>query len=113
MKQLKEIAMKRMLVVQLSLAIVLSFSALASAETTLEKVNRTGVLTIGTRTGLPGFAFIDKKNEWVGFSIDLVEQAIAPEISKKVGKAIKVEKKAGQCPAFSRLLRSRYTHPAS
>jgi polar amino acid transport system substrate-binding protein len=42
---------------------------------------------------LLGFAFIDNKNEWLGFSIDLAEQAIAPEISKKVGKTIKVEKK--------------------
>jgi polar amino acid transport system substrate-binding protein len=86
--------MKRMLAVLLSITIVLFFSASVFAETTLEKISRTGVLTIGTRTGFPGFAFINNKKEWVGFSIDLVEQAIAPEISKKLGKSIKVEKKA-------------------
>lgn len=80
--------MKRMFAVLLSSSMVLCFSLTAFAETTLEKINRTGVLTIGTRTGLLGFAFIDKKNEWLGFSIDLVEQAIAPEISKKFGMAI-------------------------
>ena len=85
--------MKRMLAVLLSLAMVLSFSAPAFAETTLEKIGRTGVLTIGTRTGSPPFAFVNKQNEWVGFSIDLVEQAIAPDISAKLGKPIKVEKK--------------------
>ena len=85
--------MKRMLAVLLSLAIVLSFSAPAFAETTLEKINRTGTLTIGTRTGSPPFAFVNKQNEWVGFSIDLVEQAIAPAISAKLGKPIRVEKK--------------------
>ncbi len=85
--------MKRMLAGLLSLAMVLSLSAPAFAETTLEKINRTGVLTIGTRTGSPPFAFVNKQNEWVGFSIDLVEQAIAPAISKKLGKPVKVEKK--------------------
>jgi polar amino acid transport system substrate-binding protein len=65
----------------------------ARAETTLEKISRTGALTIGTRTGSPPFAFVNKNNEWVGFSIDLVEQAILPVIAKKTGKEIKVEKK--------------------
>jgi polar amino acid transport system substrate-binding protein len=98
--------MKRMFAVLLSSSIVLCLSLTAFAETTLEKINRTGVLTIGTRTGLVGFAFIDKKNEWLGFSIDLVEQAIAPEISKKVGKTIKVEKKESTPPTRITLLTS-------
>jgi len=106
MPELKEGAMKRILSVLLSLTIVLIFSVSAFAETTLEKINRTGVLTIGTRTGLTGFAFINNKNEWVGFSIDLVEQAIAPVISKKLGKAIKVEKKASTPPTRIPLLTS-------
>lgn len=78
-----------------ALAIILSVTAVdqASAESTLEKIGRTGTLTIGTRTGSPPFAFINKNNEWVGFSIDLVEQAIVPVISGKLGKPIKLEKK--------------------
>lgn len=75
------------------LALILMGVAPASAETTLEKINRTGKLTIGTRTGSPPFGFINKNNKWVGFSIDLVEQAIVPVISRKLGKPIKVEKK--------------------
>ena len=75
------------------LAAGLSIGAPASAETTLEKISRTGTLTIGTRTGSPPFGFINDKKEWVGFSIDLVEQAIVPALSKKLGKPIKVEKK--------------------
>ncbi len=85
--------MKRTCSVLLALALVLPLASPAFAETTLEKIGRTGVLTIGTRTGSPPFAFIDKNNQWVGFSIDLVEQAIAPELSKKLGKPVKVEKK--------------------
>ena len=74
------------------IAIALNITS-AGAETALEKISRTGTLTIGTRTGSPPFAFVNKNNEWVGFSIDLVEQAILPVIAKKSGKEIKVEKK--------------------
>jgi ABC-type amino acid transport substrate-binding protein len=98
--------MKRIFAILLYLSMILSFSAVAFAETTLEKINRTGVLTIGTRTGVQGFAFIDNKNEWSCFSIDLVEQAIAPELSKKLGKAIKVEKKESTPPTRIPLLTS-------
>ena len=78
----------------LIISIALAGNITASrAETTLEKIGRTGTLTIGTRTGSPPFAYINKNNEWVGFSIDLVERAIVPALSKKLGKAIKVEKK--------------------
>ncbi len=85
--------MRRLLCLALVAALVLPLAASAAAETTLEKIARTGVLTIGTRTGSPPFAFINRSNEWVGFSIDLVEQAIKPAIERKVGKAIRVEKK--------------------
>lgn len=87
--------MRRLLsfVPALILTLTLIGVAPAVAETTLEKIGRTGTLTIGTRTGSPPFGFINKQNEWVGFSIDLVEQAIVPVISRKLGKPIKVEKK--------------------
>ena len=85
--------MRRALAVVLTLALALSVAAPAFAETTLEKISRTGTLTIGTRTGSPPFAYVNKQNEWVGFSIDLVEQAIVPAVSKKLGKPVKVEKK--------------------
>ncbi len=80
-------------VVAFALTVVLAGVTPAFAETTLEKVNRTGVLVIGTRTGSPPFAYINAKNEWVGFSIDLVEQTILPKISQKLGKPIRLEKK--------------------
>src|SRR5947208_13419297 len=86
--------MKRVVVILLA-AVFLIFMNMRSggADTTLEKINRTGTLTIGTRTGSPPFAYINKNNDWVGFSIDLVEQAILPVLSKKLGKQIKLEKK--------------------
>jgi ABC-type amino acid transport substrate-binding protein len=85
--------MKRLLLFLVTLVTIAGNITAAAAETTLEKISRTGTLTIGTRTGSPPFAFVNKNNEWVGFSIDLVEQAIVPVIAKKTGKEIKVEKK--------------------
>jgi ABC-type amino acid transport substrate-binding protein len=85
--------MKRVLIVLLAIAMVWVGVAPAAAETTLEKITRTGTLTIGTRTGSPPFAYVNKQNEWVGFSIDLVDQLIVPAVSKKVGKPVKLEKK--------------------
>ena len=98
--------MKRALSVIVALALVLPLAGPAAAETTLEKIARTGVLTIGTRTGSPPFAYINKNNEWVGFSIDLVEQAIKPVIERKLGKPIKVEKKESTPPTRIPLLQS-------
>ncbi|TAJ78879.1 transporter substrate-binding domain-containing protein [bacterium] len=96
--------MKRAMI--LLLAVALSATAPAMAETTLEKTTRTGTLTIGTRTGSPPFAYIDKQNEWVGFSIDLIEQLILPSVSKKVGKPVKLEKKESTPPTRIPLLTS-------
>lgn len=85
--------MKQRFLVTLTLMLTLAGTDQASAESTLEKISRTGTITIGTRTGSPPFAYINKNNEWVGFSIDLVQKAIVPAVSRKLGKPIKVEKK--------------------
>ena len=65
----------------------------AAAESTLAKIDKSGTLTIGTRRGSPPFAYINQKNEWVGFSVDLVERAVLPAIQKKLNKQVKLEKK--------------------
>jgi ABC-type amino acid transport substrate-binding protein len=74
-------------------AVFFCIAPAVQAETTLEKVQHSGKFTIGTRTGSPPFAYINKNNQWIGFSIDLVEKAILPALSKKVGKPLKLEKK--------------------
>jgi ABC-type amino acid transport substrate-binding protein len=98
--------MKRMLAVVLSLSVLVGAVSPALAETTLEKIARTETLTIGTRTGSPPFAYVNSKNEWVGFSIDLVEQLVLPAVSAKVGKQIKLEKKESTPPTRIPLLSS-------
>jgi ABC-type amino acid transport substrate-binding protein len=99
--------MKRALavVVALGLAVALAAPAIAQ-EGTLDKIKKTGVLTIGTRTGSPPFAFINKSNDWVGFSIDLVEQLVRPSVEKEVGRPVKVEKKESTPPTRIPLLSS-------
>lgn len=76
-------------IISISLA---SFGSV-SAQPTLEKIDKSGVLIIGTRTGSPPFAYVSKNNEWVGFSLELVEKAVVPGLTKKLNKQIKVEKK--------------------
>jgi ABC-type amino acid transport substrate-binding protein len=78
----------------------------AASQGTLERINQSGTLTVGTRTGSPPFAYVNAKNEWVGFSIDLVEELVKPAIEKKLGKTIKVEKKESTPPTRIPLLTS-------
>ena len=74
-------------------AVILGLATSAwAAETTLEKINRTGVFTVGTRSASPPFGFINKQNEWVGFSIDLA-QLVHKGLEKKLNKTIKFELK--------------------
>ena len=98
--------MRKVIALVLTLMLVAAGVAPALAETTLEKIARTETLTIGTRTGSPPFAYVNSKNEWVGFSIDLVEQLVLPAISAKVGKPIKLEKKESTPPTRIPLLSS-------
>ena len=80
--------------------------AAAQQKMTLDKISETGTLTIGTRTGSPPFAYVNPRNEWVGFSIDLVEELIKPVVEKKIGKPVKVEKKESTPPTRIPLLSS-------
>ncbi len=99
--------MKRMLSVVVAVALALSLaSSVGAQQDTLAKIKDSGVLTIGTRTGSPPFAYVNKNNEWVGFSVDLVEQLVRPAVEKAVGKAIKVEKKESTPPTRIPLLSS-------
>lgn len=98
--------MKSLTRLLLALNMLLACGDAALAETTLEKIARTGTLTIGTRTGSPPFAYINKQNEWVGFSVALVEQLVIPAVSKKVGKPVKLEKKESTPPTRIPLLTS-------
>jgi ABC-type amino acid transport substrate-binding protein len=99
--------MKRLGVLVMALAVALAATVPALAqEGTLDKIRRTGELTIGTRTGSPPFAYVNKNNEWVGFTIDLVDQLIVPALAKDVGKPVKLVKKESTPPTRIPLLTS-------
>jgi ABC-type amino acid transport substrate-binding protein len=99
--------MKRTITTFLLLALMAVAAAPALAqEGTLDKIKRTGELTIGTRTGSPPFAYVNKSNEWVGFTIDLVEQLIVPALAKETGKPVKLVKKESTPPTRIPLLNS-------
>ena len=100
--------MRRSIGVVMVLALLLASVTPAAAQpkATLEKISETGTLTICTRTGSPPFAYVNARNEWVGFSVDLVEELIKPALEKKLGKAIKVEKKESTPPTRIPLLSS-------
>ena len=85
--------MKRLLRVTLVTAAMLGQAATGLAgESTLEKIKRTGVFTVGTRTSSPPFAYVNRQNEWVGFSIDLA-RLIQRAIEKRLHKSIRLELK--------------------
>ena len=99
--------MKRLLSVVVALALGWALvPAVQAQQDTLAKIKETGTLTIGTRTGSPPFAYVNKDNQWVGFSIDLVEQLVRPSVEKAVGRAVKVEKKESTPPTRIPLLSS-------
>jgi len=98
--------MKRCVAVGLAGVLLLGAAGPVLAETVLEKISRTGVLTAGTRGSSIPFAFINEKNEWIGFSIDLLE-AIRARLEKKLGKPIKLEKKEVDPATRFRLVANR------
>ena len=84
--------MKRFGIFLMVAVLILGIAGLLGAETTLEKIKRTGVFTVGARTSSPPFGYINKQNEWGGFSIDLA-RLVNGALEKKLGQSIKFELK--------------------
>jgi ABC-type amino acid transport substrate-binding protein len=84
--------MKRLGIFLMVALLVVSLAGISVAEPTLEKIKNSGVFTVGTRTGSPPFGYINKQNEWVGFSIDLAG-LVHKNIEKKLGQSVKFELK--------------------
>jgi ABC-type amino acid transport substrate-binding protein len=84
--------MKRFGIFLMLAVLILGLAGISAAETTLEKIKNTGVFTVGSRSGSPPFGYINKQNEWVGFSIDLA-RLVHKNIEKKLGQSVKFELK--------------------
>jgi polar amino acid transport system substrate-binding protein len=62
----------------------------ARAETVVERAARTGVITLGTRTNLIPYAYVDGKQQLVGAAVDVADR-IAREVSRYLQKPVRVE----------------------
>src|SRR4026208_1815582 len=94
------------LVMALELLVAGVSPALAQQKGELDQDGEPGTLPIGPGAGPPPCGYVNAKNEWVGFSIELVEELIKPALEKKLGKTIKVEKKESTPPTRIPLLSS-------
>ncbi|MDY0223725.1 MAG: ABC transporter substrate-binding protein, partial [Desulfobacterium sp.] len=63
------------------------FTTSAFAEDILQKIERTGTVTMGFREGSLPFGYINAAGEWVGFGIDL-GQEIVNALETKLNKPI-------------------------
>ncbi|MFN9548217.1 MAG: extracellular substrate binding-like orphan protein GrrP [Cyanobacteriota bacterium] len=74
----------------LGLAGTLLTAASARAETVVERAARTGVITLGTRTNLIPYAYVDDKQQLVGVAVDVANR-IAQEVSRHLQKPVRLE----------------------
>ncbi|MEH1828635.1 MAG: amino acid ABC transporter substrate-binding protein [Nostoc sp.] len=81
---------KKIAIPILSLMFATLIPNVAAAETVIQKVARTGVLTAGTsRDALP-FAYVDSKGKLNGYSVDMLT-LIKEQLEKDLGKKIKLQ----------------------
>ncbi|MBF2067752.1 MAG: amino acid ABC transporter substrate-binding protein [Calothrix sp. C42_A2020_038] len=73
-----------------SLAMSASFAYPVHAETVMQKVKRTGVLTAGTSKDAIPFAYVNSKGQSVGYSIDMLVM-IKEQLEKEFGKKIQLK----------------------
>ena len=66
------------------------FTPIAPFTGTLQKINESGVVRLGYRENSPPFAFVDKDNKPVGYSLDLCA-AVVEEIAQELRKEPSVE----------------------
>jgi polar amino acid transport system substrate-binding protein len=60
------------------------------AETVVEKVARTGFLTVGTRFDTIPYSYVNDKGELVGYSIDIVER-IRKQLETRLGRPVTLQ----------------------
>jgi ABC-type amino acid transport substrate-binding protein len=84
--------MNRVVLVLLALMTAVTIGSVHAAESTFDKISRTGQMVMGARSGSVPFGFIDKDNKWVGFSIDLCTE-VKNKLEAKLGKKIELELK--------------------
>lgn len=82
--------LKKRSIAALGMLIALALPQTAGAETVFDKVNRTGVLTFGTRVDTIPYAYVNDKEKLVGYSVDIIEQ-IRQELQTKLKRPVSVD----------------------
>ncbi len=68
-------------------SILLGTSSIASAESVMDRIEKTGKVNMGHREGAVPFGFMNEKGEWIGFDMDLgteLHKALEAKLGKKI-----------------------------
>jgi polar amino acid transport system substrate-binding protein len=74
----------------LSLILTLFLPRSSLAETVIEKVARTGVLTVGTRIDVIPYAYVNDRQQLVGYSVDIIN-LIKEELERQLEREIVIQ----------------------
>jgi polar amino acid transport system substrate-binding protein len=81
---------KKLSLTLLGILLSLTLPHVVKAETVIERAARTGIITMGGRTDVIPYSYVNDKKELVGYSID-VAALIEKEVSLYLGKPVKVQ----------------------
>ena len=81
---------KKLSIPLLSLLLILTGTKATLAETVMEKVARTGVLTLGINSELIPYSYVNDKGELDGYSMSIVN-LVRQQLEKELGKPVKLE----------------------
>jgi polar amino acid transport system substrate-binding protein len=80
---------KRLAISLFSCLLAAATPSIAQAETVMQKITRTGVMTAGTNDNAMPFAYADRNGKLVGYSIDMLE-LIRDRLEQELGKKIQL-----------------------
>jgi polar amino acid transport system substrate-binding protein len=81
---------KKLSISLLSLLLILAGTTTTVAETVMEKVARTGVLTLGVNSDLIPYSYVNDKGELDGYTMSIVD-LVRQQLEKELGKPVKLE----------------------
>jgi len=84
--------MKKYAIALLGTLLTLATAAPSWAETVIEKVARTGVLTVGTSFDTVPYSYIDADGNLVGYSVDIVNR-IKAQLEAELGREVIVQRR--------------------
>jgi polar amino acid transport system substrate-binding protein len=81
---------KKLVLPLISLMVPFLLPSPSWAETVLERVAKTGVLTVGTRTDLIPYVYVNDRQELVGYSVDVLE-LIRAQLEEELGRKVELD----------------------